>query len=253
MHGKRWVLDQVDMSSGYLKFSTRYDRQSAYTSNVQAIKGNPPRAPTTIYSGPTDLVAMNLPSLRPQDTYGLYIAAKGKNDQDNWRGCTVQVSFDGEQSWQNALTITIGSVMGTLSDEIPSAGEPLTVDVGTGELDSITDEQIAAQMNAFALVSTDSGGAAAEIGQFQTATLLSSGEYELTDVTRGLGGTDEAERSVGDRFVMLESVYFLPINTSFAGENIYLRAIGFNESVDDATVISITYEPDTTTIIDGGA
>lgn len=112
MDGKRWVLDQCIISNGYIKFATTYDRQSAYTSNVQAIKGNDPRPPTSRYSGPTTLIAMNLPSLRPQDTYGVYLAAKGTNDQTNWRGCNVLVSYDDQQSWQNAVTITIDSVIG---------------------------------------------------------------------------------------------------------------------------------------------
>jgi hypothetical protein len=249
MDGKRWVLDQSDISNGYLKFSTRYDRQSAYTSNVQAIKGNAPRAPTSRYSGPTTLVPMNLPSLRPQDTYGVYLAAKGTNDQTSWRGCNVQVSFDGQQSWQNALTMTIGSVIGTLAADIPSGGDPLTVDVGDGELDSITAEQIAARMNAFALIDSID---AAEIGQFQTATLQTGGDYELTDVSRELLGTTEGTYAVGDQFVMLESVYFFPIDTSFSGTTLYFRAVGFGEVAEDADIVSIVYQPDTTTIISGG-
>jgi hypothetical protein len=87
MDNKRWVANEIDLSSGYMKFSTRYDRQSAYTSNVQAVTGNAPTPPTSPYSGPTILVPMNLPSLRPQDTYGVYLAAKGESP--SWRGCNV--------------------------------------------------------------------------------------------------------------------------------------------------------------------
>lgn len=247
--GKRWIVKELIISTGYIKLTLQYDRQSAYTSNVQAIPGLTPTPPASRYSGPTTLVPMNLPSLRTQDTYGVYLAAKGTNDQDSWRGCNVLVSYDGQQSWQNAATIAIGSVMGTLSAEIPSGGEPLTVDVGAGELDSITDAQIAANMNAFALI--DANGVA-EIGQFKTAELLSSGEYNLTDVSRGLLGTTEGTHAIGDDFVMLDAVYFLPIDTSFAGKTIYFRAVGFGEAAEDQPVVSLVYEPDTTIIHDGG-
>jgi hypothetical protein len=161
----------------------------------------------------------------------------------------VQVSFDGQQSWQNALTMTIGSVIGTLAADIPSGGEPLTVDVGDGELDSVTAEQIAAQMNAFALIDSSN---AAEIGQFQTATLQTGGDYELTDVSRELLGTTEGAYAVGDQFVMLESVYFFPIDISFAGQTLYFRAVGFGEVAEDQAIVSIVYDPDTTIIYDGG-
>lgn len=247
MDGKRWVLTQVDMSNGYLKFSTTYDRQSAYTSDVQAIKGNDPRNPTSRYSGPTILVAMNLPSLRPQDTYGVYLAARGL--LDGWQGCNVFVSYDDQQSWQNAATITVPSVIGGLSQEIPSAGEPLTVNVGPGELESVTDEQLDARANAFALIDSSD---VAEIGQFKTAELLSDGDYDLTDVSLGLLGTTDGNYGVSDYFVMLDSVYFLPIDTSFADKTIYFKAVGFGESADDAVIVSLVYKPDTTIIYDGG-
>jgi hypothetical protein len=238
MDGKRWVLDQIDLSNGYLKFSTRYDRQRAYTSNVQAIKGNAPRIPISHYSGPTTLIPMNLPALRVQDTYGIYLAAASSTGSASWRGCNVQISYDGQQSWQNAITITLGSTLGTVTTNEPVGGEPLTVDVGgTGDLESVTADQLAANANAFALVNGD----AAEIGQFQTATLDSGDTYELTDISRGLHNTTEVPATAGQQFTMLDSVYFLPINPSFAGRTLYLRAIGFGEVAEDADVVSIIY------------
>lgn len=41
---------------------------------------------------------------------------------------------------------------------------------------------------------------------------------------------------------MLDSVYFLPIDTAFAGKTLYLRAVGFGEDADDATIVSIVFE-----------
>lgn len=158
--GKRWIVTNPIISNGYIKLTLQYDRQSAYTSNVQAIPGLEPTPPVSRYSGPTTLYPMNLPSLRTQDTYGIYLAAKGMNDQSNWRGCNVLVSYDGQQSWQNALTMTLPSTLGTITLAEPSGGEPLTVDVGAGTLESVTADQLAARMNAFALVNGDT----AEIG-----------------------------------------------------------------------------------------
>jgi hypothetical protein len=246
--GKRYVADELILGSNNMKLTTRYDRQSAYTSNVQAVLGQAPTPPASPYSGPTTLIPMNLPSLRPQDTYGVYLAASSSDGRSSWVGCTVQASYDNQASWQNALQITEPSVFGELAVNEPVGGEPLTVQVN-GDLESVTDDQLAASANAFALMHA----AGAEIGQFKMATETTTAhEYELTNVTRGGLGTTEVPSAAGEQFVMLDAVYFLPIDISFKGKTIYFRAVGFGEVAEDADVVSAVYNPDTTVIHDGG-
>ena len=247
--GKRWVADDMTIGNGSIKFETRYDRQSAYTSAAQAITGNLPAAPGVPYSGPTALIAMNLPSLRPQDTYGVYLAAASAAGVASWRGCTVQVSYDNQTSWQNATQIVEPSVFGALTANEGTGSAPELVVLVNGDLESVTDDQLAANANAFALIHS----ASTEIGQFKGATeTATDNEYELSDVTRGGLGTTEVAAVTGDTFVMLEAVYFLPIDLSFKGKTIYFRAIGFGEIAEDASIVSIVYNPDTTVIHDGG-
>jgi hypothetical protein len=221
-----------------MKLSTRYDRQGAYTSNVQAIVGNAPSAPSSPYSGPTKLLAMNLPALRPQDTYGLYLAAAPISGLQNWLGCTVQVSYDGKTTWQNAVTINLGSTMGTIVDNEPTSGEPLTVLVD-GDLLTVTSDQLAANANAFAIKHATGD----EVGQFLTATEDATivDQYALTGVVRGGKGTTRTPCVAGEPFTMLDSVYFLPVLPTFIGSTLYLRAVGFGEVAEDAAVISVVY------------
>lgn len=254
MDGKRWVVDEVLIGNMSIKFSTRYDRQSAYTSTVQAVKPNPPTPPTSQYSGPTLLLPMNLPSLRPQDTYGVYLAAKGLNE-DNWRGCTVQVSYDGKISWQNALTINLASIMGRLAedDSEVSNGTESFVDIGSNDtLESVTESQLDAQANPCALVDSSN---VAEVRQFGTASFeqTSNGSFwKLTDERTGLLGTAYKKYAAGDQFTMLDAVYFLPIDLSFKGKTLYFRGVGFGEVAEDQAIVALVYDPDTTVIIDGG-
>jgi hypothetical protein len=248
MLGKRYVADEMTLGVGGIKFTTRYDRQSAYTSDVQAIAGNLPTAPASPYSGPTTLIPMNLPSLRPQDTYGLYLAAASTDGRVSWQGCTVQVSYDNQASWQNALQMTEASVWGRLGANEPSGGEPLTARMN-GDLSSATDDQLAARANAFAFLHS----AGAEIGQFKTATeTATAGVYELTNVLRGQLGTAATPGAIGEQLVMLDAVYFLPIDLSFAGKTLYFRAVGFGEDAESAVVIPLVYSPDMTVVHDGG-
>jgi hypothetical protein len=250
MDGKRWVADDVTISNMSIKLSTRYDRQSAYTSNVQPIQANPPSPPTSPYSGPTNLLPMNLPSLRPQDTYGVYLAAKGY--QTSWRGCVVQVSYDGKATWRNAVTILSASVMGFLTQDEADTGSfagETVVDIGADDaLSSATTAQLDANANAFVLVDNAN---IAEIRQFGTAT-SDAGAWVLSDERMGLLGTTHKDYLANDRFAMLDSVYFLPIDSSFAGKTLYFRAVGFGETADDQPIVSLVYAPDTTIIHDGG-
>lgn len=249
-NGKRWVVDEAILSTGYLKLTTRYDRQSAYTSNVQAIAGNPPTPSDSLYSGPTTLAVFNLPSLRPQDTYGVYLVAASTTQSDAWRGCTVQVSYDGQASWTTATQITLPSVIGSVALAEPTGGEPITVDV-SDTLESVTAAQIAANANAFAVTHASTGKS--ELGQFETATSTGTPlQYELTGVTRGKLGTTNTPVAVGDVFAMLEYAYFLAIDPSFSGKTLYFRAVGFNENEADADIVTFVYEPDLTVIQDGG-
>jgi hypothetical protein len=255
MYEKRWVLDEVDICDGYLKLSGRYDRQSSYQSNVQAITGNPPTGVTSIYSGPTDLMVMQIPSLRQQDTYGVYLAARG-TEEDNWKGCTIQISYDGQQSWQSALTMNLTSAMGQLTadeanDSSSSESCITRVNIGTVEqLVSVTQDQIDANANACCL--QKASDQSCELRQFKTATLQSDDDYILTDQRTGQLDTPYSLHHTGDWFTMLDSVYFLPIDLSFKGKTLYIRAVGFNEDADTQPIQSFVYNPDTTVIVDGG-
>lgn len=237
--GKRYVLDEMMIGNGSLKLTTRYDRQSAYTSNVQPILGNAPVPPSSPYSGPTTLIPMNLPAQRPQDTVGVYIAAASTDGRDSWVGCTVQASYDGQATWQNALTITMESEIGTVAVASTASSEPITVDMVKYDLESVTSAQLAANANAFAV--TDATGNVTQLGQFATATETTGLQYQLTSVSRSLGGTATAPLVVGNPFTLMDAAYFLPIDPSFAGRTLYFRGVGFGEVAEDATVYPLVY------------
>lgn len=233
-NGKRWVADEVIVSMGYLKLTTRYDRQSAYTSTVQAILGNAPTPPSSSYSGPTTLVPMDLPALRPQDSFGVYLAAGSSNDSPDWRGCTVQISYDNQASWQTALTINGACAVGTIE-----SASPFRVLLYNESLESATDAQLAANANVFGIVGANG---VTELAQFATATSTGTAlEYDLASINRGLAGGVVVSDPTGYRFATLDYAYFLPIDVSFAGRTIYLRAVGFGEDEADATIEALIY------------
>lgn len=79
----------------------------------------------------------------------------------------------------------------------------LRVELSGGELSSVTRLQLLAGANAAAVRNADDGW---EIIQFETATLVGEGTYELTNLLRGQGGTEREMRSplaAGAPFVLL--------------------------------------------------
>lgn len=245
LSGKRWVVEEFTISHNMLHLKTTYNRQSAYTTNIQAIPTPAPIPPVTRVGGPTTLYAMNLPSLRTKDQYGVYLAVGGETSV--WAGATVQVSYDLGETWLDALTATEESVLGVLTTGLSTVATSFGVSVN-GDLSSITDGQLAAQGNPFAILSSD----VAEIAQFKTATQTSEGHYTLSNLVRAQKGTPLAAHALADRFTMLDSVYFFPVDLSYGETELQFRAITLGGTVTDATVVSLVYRPDTDVILDGG-
>ncbi len=246
--GKLWRIDEAELLDGTVRWDMTRDRASAYGSDVTGSIALPPTAPASSTRGPTIFAAMNLPSLRSADNVpGVYLAAQGL--LPGWVGADIYLSTDGGTSEQKVATITDAAVMGSLAiscdeDGADSSGL-ITVDIlKGGELDSITDDQMAARLNGFALI-TDG---VAEVGQFKTATEDADIErrYDLTDVLRGQLGTDAAPHLAGDRFVLLDgAVKFLPLDVEHAGKTLIFRAVSIGTAPANNPTTSIVFDPPT--------
>lgn len=236
--GKRYVIDQQSISQGTIDLKMRYDRQSAYTSNVQPILGNAPTPPVSRFSGPTKMLAMNLPAQRVQDTVGCYIVAGSADGRDSWLGCNVLVSYDNQATWQQAVQILSEATLGSFTADQPGGGEPLSVATLKFDLESATPDQLAAQQNAFAVVKP---GGTTQIGQFGTATETSARHFDLTSVARALGGVPSFSILSGQDFALMDAAYFLPIDPTWVGRTIYFKAVGFGENADDADIVELDY------------
>lgn len=226
LDGRRYVADQITLDDGQMLIECSYDRQSAFRSNATAIPTLPPTPPVSTISGPTMFAALNLPALRTKDnTTGMYLAACGL--RTSWRGCLVQISFDGGATFSDTVPITTASVMGLLTEHITDEGsgaEPISVSIYGGELTNAAAAQLANGANGFAMPDAND---VSEVAQFATQDETSPKRYDLTDVTRGRLSTDAVEHFAGDRFVMLQNVVFLPIDARYAGQILVFRPVSF--------------------------
>lgn len=188
--------------------------------------------------GPTNGVALNLPSLRTSDNVpGMYIGGHGY--LSGWAGASVLLSVDGGVSYQGVGDIVDPTTMGIITADIDEDDEPIPVDLYSGTLSSITVSQVAARMNAFAIV-TDG---VAEVGQFQIADPNSSGGYDLSNTIRGALNTTATSHAENDQFVMIGNLKFLPLDISLAGRTLFFKFVSYGTSADDAIPVEVVFSP----------
>lgn len=235
---QRLRIEKIDEENGSLAIVARQDRLSAMVSDAVGT-GDPadPNYPTPITA--TVFAAMNLPYLRAQDNVeGVYLAACGTGA--GWPGCVVQIKYPGNSNYQTFTPITAASVMGNLTAAATSSQTTLAVDV-YGTMASVTDAQIANDANAFAILTSSD---VAEVGQVKTVTAgAGAGLYNLSDVTRGLLAPPPQAHEVNERFVMLDSVMFMPLDVAYAGQTFYFRPVTNGSDPDNNVAYSFVYRP----------
>lgn len=239
--GARYRMRVVSVSedTGQIEIEAIEDADFAYRSSASGITPAPPRSTTPGLVGETTPIPMNLPSLRTSDNVpGIYVATVGGGT--GWTGAEFWLSADDGQTYSPIGGVDIGSTVGTLDTAITAATDPFSVTLDQGELFNATPEQLAARQNAFAILTAG----VAEIGQFANATEGAPLQYDLDTITRGLLDTTAAPHDAGDRFVLLDdSVVFLPIDQSFSGRDLLIKAVSFGQTTDEATAVSFRYDP----------
>jgi hypothetical protein len=238
-NGTRYRVQKGTLESDETLFEAVRDRQSAYTSVATAASGPAPTPPISSMKGPTVFAAMNLPRLRTQDASpGMYIAVQGL--LPGWIGCDLQLSVDSGVSFTSVAQLMTASEMGQLTADIGTSTEPIPVEMfADGQLVSVTDAQLEARANGFAIITAN----VSEIGQFKTETPTFGADYDLTDVSRGLLGTTAAVHGTGNRFVMLQNVLFLPLDVNLSGRTLIFRPVSIGTPAANNATYSVLFDP----------
>lgn len=178
--------------------------------------------------------------LNRHDIPGIFVAVSGYR---NWRGGAVYRSSDDEY-YPLLTSITHPSIagfsttlLGSGSTDVLDRLNSVTVTVDSATLESVSWSALLDGAN-LALLGN-------EIIQFQTATLVSTGTYQLTNLLRGRFGTEYAvgTHTSGDSFVLLDSarIKFLEaVNTDF-NRTYYFRAVPLGQTLDTAQAYTFQY------------
>lgn len=238
--GRRWLIEKTDYADGQIIVQAAYDRASAYDSDATGQPAVPPSLPSSGLGGATIVQFLNISILSDlDDRLGFYVAVAGT--QDGWRGATIQGRINSSDPFTDLVTISARSVIGSLVTELPNAPREFidydnTVRVTVmGELSSITFEQLLNEGNPCVI--------GEEICQFQTATFVSDGVYDLSVLTRGRLNSATATHAVGARFVLLNAPVFIERPSSWIGRTIELRAVTLGTVADNNQSFSVTWSP----------
>ncbi|MCH4096331.1 MAG: phage tail protein [Acidaminococcus provencensis] len=147
----------------------------------------------------------------------LWIGAKGKGDL--WGGCEVYASDDGT-TYRSIGMITNSARIGTLATDVTKDATTLEVS-SNGDFLSGT-AQDAERGNTLCWVD-------GECFSYQTATLLSNGDWQLSGCIRGQYFTTASDHKAGVQFARMDSTLLkAPFTKSDIGKKIWLKFVSYN-------------------------
>ena len=203
-----------------------------------------------VYAGPTELILLDIPRIiDTQDGMGIPFGMWGY--ASGWRAGVLMRSDDIGATWNTvAASNQIARVFGMTGTALPDASSYsvdrttfLTVQalVSSSELFSITETELYAHGN-LAAIGADGRW---EIIAFQTATDLGSDQYKISNLLRGLYGTEgnTGNHTASDLLVMLDTdrLAYCGMPSSSIGVSRLFRAVTENHSIDSAADIAQTY------------
>lgn len=195
--------------------------------------------------GDTYVKLIDLPALNSAlvDKLGIYVAATGTGTA--WRGGTLEVSRDGTGNggWVEVARTNVPATMGYAYTKLqappPEVGHwqwdlesDVYVELYSGTLQSVTDAQIFAGMNAFVVGN--------EVIQARDVASLGGGAYHLTYLLRGRRGTEDhmADHDVNDLFVVASQLGFAELPISDLGTPLNFRFTPYGSGVSFPVGIS---------------
>lgn len=198
-----------------------------------------------VFDGVPHVEFLDLPLLRgderPEDGY---VAAF----QLPWPGSVAVLSSPEDAGYVLRAVASAPAVMGVTLDPLPPGplgvidkATRVRVAVMGGDLASVTRLQVLAGANV-AAIKNDAGGW--EVIQFETATLVGSGVYELSNLLRGQGGTELERRAPlaeGATFVLLAGISRVSLAAGEIGLPLFWRYGPANRDIADRSYASATH------------
>jgi hypothetical protein len=167
---------------------------------------------------------------------------------DNWGGCDVWVSTD-DVTYKMIGSITGSARQGTLLSALATSSTQIdtthTLAVDLTESDGELNSGTSLDLQLLNTLCWCDG----EWLAYQTATLLSGNQYDLTTLSRGAYGSTIGAHAAGAQFAYLDGQIFkFPYSASLIGQTLYFKFLGKNlygsSTVEDLSSIgAYNYTP----------
>lgn len=232
LDGNRIRITQIEIDEGKQNYKASFDRVTAYDSSVQGVPINQPLTPPTTVVGATAFEFLDIKILADMDDrLGYYVAIGSASDA--WFGAVVELSLDGGATYSSSLSGSAESIMGIVTDSLPSHPVEYPDDVNTLMVELLRSDE--------ALESTDLAGMmnrlnlaiiGDEIINFSNANENSAGHWELSGLLRGRKGTESESHVAGERFVLLDrqALFFIDAGLVQLNRELTFRVTSLNSS-----------------------
>lgn len=235
-------IQKAAYDRGVITLEGMTEDTSAYTSDAKT--ANDYTNSTTVRPPPeTSFEILDVPLLSDEsDVPHFHVVAKP--ERLPWPGYSFQKSPDNNsftEIYQDNSIGVFGVCTTTLAQwsggNVVDWRSTITVDVGAGQLSSITRTDLLSGRANLAMVGN-------EMLQYQTAELVTSGVYILSGLVRYLGGTEWVGHGPGERFVLLKQSTLETVNINLADAGVvrYYRAVTLGRNPN--TAASKTFAPE---------
>lgn len=224
------------LPDGIIEVNGRYNSTATYVPQAEGANG-PLFAPSLSIPGSSEAILIDGPAMvSAYDTPGYAVAIRGFTNR--WPGGILERTDDFGVNWNTvAAQEAPGPDIGTATTALGNAAitwgfdetTTVTVDMGGAELDSVTDNEVLAGSNLFAIGNDERW----EIIGAATATLNGDGTYTLSRLLRGRFGTEWATgtHQIDDYVVPVttENKAFVEIDSSLIGSEKTYRVTTIGE------------------------
>lgn len=241
------LTETNETPDGRMECKGRQNRAALYASTATGAEGVPPSG-TIGLGGPSLFVPLDIPVIDEtlQNAPGFVGVMTGYTN--GWPGGLAVRSIDDGQTWADLQAYAGKASIGIARGILPASSctlidyRTLTVDLISGELESVTRDQMLAGIN-YAAYGVDGRW---EIVRFQNAALQGDGSYLVSGFVRGEKGTEWTSglHEAGDYFILLDDPdnAFIGMAVGSIAVPATYRGVTSGGSLDEAADVPFTYQ-----------
>lgn len=237
----RAMIAEVSIDEGEQRYRLVRDRQSIYSMQVEGMPAAPVTLPPSSIVGPTIFEFLDLKPLRDShDFLGFYAAVSGAYPA--WQGATVEMSLDGGATYIESSTTRVGSIIGVLSSPLGDHPKYFPDFVNDCDVQIQTPNDLLESVPMSGLLNRENLAVVGdEVISFGEADETVAGTWRLSTFLRGRNGTDTQAHAIGERFVLLSGVAFVPVDLALLGQTLTFRATSIGRPVSEGSIVSVGF------------